>query len=293
MRNLNEHPLETVFLAWPLQDTRTIEPHRLRWTLGLSYSNILKKDMTVGAVDTVNEVYVDAEPLRLDFSTTYGFSPGWDAQVQISLFRYSGGFLDGFIRAFEQRIGAIRRDPSAPSDQFKFFIRRRGQTVIDRSGVLGGFGDTRIIVRRELRGTDRWSAAAVGAVKIPTGEDGLGSGGFDVGGGLAVLYVGERWRTRAELDGVLLSDFQKIDAHNRIDFKLGVEYARRRFSLYVQTDLRSRAITWSKGTLDELPMQIALGAKFTRPAGFLHQVYLVEDLSRVSPDVTFGYAVEF
>jgi hypothetical protein len=289
LRALNEHPLETPLLSWHLQDTRLASRHRWKWTANFAYSNIYKSD-AIGN----SQVIIDNEPLRSDLAVTYGFATKWDAELQISAFRYSGGFMDEFIRSFEGSFGfPTRGQQSGVNNQFRFLLIRDRQVIIDRTSSLYGLGDTRILVRRFLGARGGWSVCTIGAIKLPTGKKGLGSGGPDAGFGIAAKYVRGRWGLRSELDALFTSELFGIPTRSRADFKFGIEYARTKVSFLMQTDMRGHAIAWGKNTLDDPPRQICFGVKFSGPIGVAHQIYMTEDLSRVSPDITFGYALEW
>jgi hypothetical protein len=289
LRAVNEHPLEIPLLSWHLQDTGLVSRHKWKWTANFAYSNIYKSDAAGNS-----QVIIDDEPLRSDLAATYGFASRWDVEFQISTFRYSGGFMDEFIRNFEGSLGfPTRGQQSGINNQFRFLLVRDGQVIIDRTRSLYGLGDTRILVRRFLGAIRGWSFCTIGAVKLPTGKEGLGSGGTDAGLGIAVKYTRGRWRLRSELDGLFTSALLGIPTRNRADFKFGLEYARTKFSFLMQTDMRGHAVNWGKNTLDDQPRQICFGVKFSNPKSMTHQIYMTEDLSRVSPDVTFGYALEW
>ena len=64
LRSLNELPLETLFLAWPLMDPDTVQPGRWEWTAAVALTNVIEHEV----VDDSTEVFIDAEPLRLDFA---------------------------------------------------------------------------------------------------------------------------------------------------------------------------------------------------------------------------------
>ncbi|MEW6365053.1 MAG: DUF3187 family protein [Acidobacteriota bacterium] len=287
--NINEYPLESIFLSWPLLDPEPVPRGRHEFTVGLVSSNFFRHD-----VGTEGEVYLDGESLRLNLGARYGLADRWDAELQISLIRYGGGVLDGPIRSFERFFGFPHRGPqSGVNNQFRYSITRDGDAVIDRGGAYGGLGDTRILLRRSLGEAARFSYGAVAAVKLPTGQKGLGSGGVDAGLGVLGKYVEGRWRFRGEVDAILMSDFEEIPARNRMELKLGLEYVRGRLSLYLQTDFKGSAITWGKRQLDKAPGQATVGVKFAKPANVMHQIFMIEDLTRTSPDITYGYAVEW
>ncbi len=292
LRLINEYPLEIIFLAWPLQDPGLSPPGQWMWSADLSLSNTYKDERS----DSAPIVIADVESFRLSFGVSRRLAPRWQAGVQFNFLNYGGGFLDPFIRGVEKHLWFRRRQTDRGQDnQFRYLLRWDGHTVIDKSGgSYSGLGDTQLLLKRDLGPLNRpWSFAAVGAFKIPTGRVGLGSGGVDAGLGIAARYQKTRWKFRGEIDAVVLSDFKDIPTNNRAVLKFGVEYVRTRFSLYLQSDLRSRAITWGKGTLDESPFLFALGGKFAKPANVVHQIYIIEDLSRVSPDVTLGYGIEW
>jgi hypothetical protein len=289
LRGINEHPLETPLLSWHLLDTRLVQQHKWRWTVNLAYSNIFKHD-SVGR----SEVYIDSEPLRLNFAASYGFAPKWDAEVQVSAFRHSGGFMDAFIRRFENAFGVpTRGSQSGVNNQFRLLLIRDDTAIVDHSGSMTGFGDTRILVRRSLSAREGLSICAVGALKLPTGTKFFGGDGPDAGLGIVAKYAHGRWRLRSELDALFTSSFLGLPAKNRADLKCGVEYMRSKISFMLQTDFRSHAFTWGKNTLDDPPMQAYMGIKFAGPSRLVHQIYVAEDLSRQTPDVTFGYAMEW
>jgi hypothetical protein len=287
LRAINEHPLEIPLISWHLQDTRPISLHKWKWTANLAYSNIYKND-GFGQ----SQLIIDDEPLRFDLAISYGFARRWDAEVQVGAFRYSGGFMDEFIRKFEGAFGfPTRGQQGGINDQFQFLLIWKGRTFMDRRGSLSGFGDTRILIRRSLGMHGGWSFGAVAALKLPTGKKGLGSGGSDAGFGITSKYARGRWRFRSELDALFSSDLLGIPTRNRADLKLGVEFVCPKISFLMQTDIRGHAITWGKSTLEDSPRQVSVGIGFSKPAGIAHQIYITEDLSRVSPDVTFGYTL--
>ena len=187
---------------------------------------------------------LNLEISRFNFNFRYGISDRWDLGLEIPVYTYHDGFLDGFITDVEGLFGKVKVRRKFKID-FPFYSLERNLQPFFTLGddKPTGVGDVTVTAKRILRLRDGWmpALAARGAIKTPTGDedDAMGSGRADLSLGLAAEY---EWR-RFGLDANLGSTFplgnrfedQGLDTKPIFNGHLGFEYRKsRKWSWHLQ-----------------------------------------------------------
>jgi hypothetical protein len=171
--------------------------HRLR--LDLSESNVLHPaDDPPGVFQTV----ADLEISRVLVDYEAGVSDHWDLGVEVPVYYFHAGFLDGIVEDVELAVGKLkprRRDERA--EQFAYRFGRDGGRSLRADNYTLWLGDVAVTARRRL-GPD---TALILGLQIPTGDadKGAGSGGFDLAFGVASEWRPGRFTVHGGLSGTL------------------------------------------------------------------------------------------
>jgi hypothetical protein len=139
-----------------------------------------------------NDVYLfDFEITRANLALQYGLRERLAIGVEMPLLYTWTGFLDDFIKGFEDVTGFQRNIRfELPQNRFAYGFEKDGKVVLRGSSGAVGFGDVAFSTKALLYEEGSWRPAVAGrlALKLPTGDNdrALGSGAVDIGFGIAL-----------------------------------------------------------------------------------------------------------
>ncbi len=127
---------------------------------------------------------LDGETWRTTVALRYGFSPRFEAGVDVPVVHHSGGFLDGFIEDFHRWIGKPKNDGIGnPRNQLYYVYQRDGTTAFHIQHDTTALGDVLLSAAWRLSSLEAAgrSVALRATLKLPTGRESAlaGSGGTD------------------------------------------------------------------------------------------------------------------
>jgi hypothetical protein len=285
------HPLHQYFFNFPADRARTLKKGRAEFAVHLQFASNMLKETSGGSI-----VDLDLENWNYQFELR---KSAWGGEITaiVPLRDNTHGFMDNIIENWHSMIGlpgGLR--PDYPQNDYHFFVSDPMGNMLNVPSDQFGLGDISLIWKQEIGdgAPDHAFSYRVG-VKLPTGDfdKGLGSGGTDVGAGLAYETLGDRWAGYANLNYIFTSqgDFAGFQVNNRVTGSLASEY-------------RLRPTWWLTGQLDYAQYPLTTGSSLDRDSlellfGF-HKLLekklifsggFTEDISRESsPD--FGIIAE-
>ncbi len=151
----------------------------LRTDLWIGYSNIFEQDSTADHV-----LYLDMERMITAMTVRYGVAERLEVGARATLETAWGGFLDGFMISFHERLGlGVRNRPSYRNGGYGEFLRDGdGRTLVEVSRRELSVDDVRLFAKwRALGAGDAPGTLAVRAVtRVPTAQPRVGSERADV-----------------------------------------------------------------------------------------------------------------
>jgi hypothetical protein len=247
---------------------------------------------------------LDGETTRAVFDVALGLGPRLDLEVSIPLLRHGGGFMDGAIDWYHERLGF----PDAGRHGFekgRFLAGYAGDgesLFLDRQ--VSGFGDAVVSLRALLipQGARRPALAGSASVKLPTGDPDrlLGSGSTDLGASITLSHR----RRRTALHGGYQHDWiGRWDAapgipldDSRSLFAAWSYTATPRSAVVLQL-LRSRGVFphRSDNDLGQTATEAAVGMRHRVAERLIFEWSLLENLTRDynTPDVGAFFALTF
>lgn len=261
-------------LTLPAVSPEPLRPGETRLRLALDWGNDFGWQQTfAGEVPGDRGFLVDGEHRTLDLDARRGLRPGLDVGVRVPLRWRGGGNLDGIIDAFHR----FTRHLGLPENGRPLF-RRNQLRVAGRDDALEpvvwtgragtGLGrielDTRWAFSRPAR-RERWRAALVGRVSLPTGTGAFDGRGLGLGLQLVAarslrrsldLYLGAGGAFCGEADAEGI-DYERLRAHG---FAVVEWRAFSSWSFLVETDAASRLVT-NLAAYPALESYLRIGAK--------------------------------
>lgn len=176
----NQNPLIQPFGLPSPGDARVLSPGNCSAALffDLASNYVATKSAT-------ESLLLDGESYRFNLISRWGFSPGFEAGIEIPWLAYGGGTIDGFIQDWHNFFGLPQggRD-QAPNNRLRYRYSRNGVERLAISNHHGGIGDLMFTGGWQCLGDGATPQAAAlrAGVKLPTGDPGLltGSGGTDL-----------------------------------------------------------------------------------------------------------------
>jgi hypothetical protein len=269
----------------------------------LSLNQDLSSSYTVSS-NSREQITLDGEIYRLAFAARYGFSPRWEAGIEIPYLIQGGGFLDSFIINWHNTFGMPQggRD-LAQKNRLNYSYRKDGVQKLRMNKAASGIGDVSLTGGFGLYDSsskdshDRLALKA--AVKLPTGDssDLRGSGSTD----FSLLLCGSminysEWGSLGlfgSLGGLVMSEGDVLrDQHNPLagvgTFGLGWGP-----SPWISFKLQLNANTplYSGSSLNEISkssIMLISGGAVKLPGNYLLDIGVSEDLAvATAPDVGF------
>jgi hypothetical protein len=188
-----------LFLQLPFQDPEVTPRGRVRVGARLQYSNhlLVESSPTMSAE-------IDFESLAATPSVQVGLGDGVELQAALPFQADFGGVLDGVIDAVERGVHATpgpRR--GRPPGMTRFRLRREDGTGVEYVEPTVGLGDAWGGVKVALAtGRPGPALSLRGALKLPTGRPGFGSGTVDLGVGAQIAWDGHPVTFHLEVDAV-------------------------------------------------------------------------------------------
>lgn len=225
----NEHPLALNYLGMRARRATTQPAGVLGVALESAYASLFED-----GADASGSVLVDGELWHGSARLRYGLGPRTDVEIELSLLRAGGGFLDGFVEDFHRLFGLKnggREDRE--EDRLDVEIVADGETVYELEGNALELGDLPLVLTQEVwRDAREATFVAVRAgIELPTGSEsrGYGNGGIDVGAGVLGETSSGDWTVFGAADWVLpaeRSSFEGTDfeVDDRVDAALGLEW---------------------------------------------------------------------
>ncbi|MGH9797043.1 MAG: DUF3187 family protein, partial [Candidatus Polarisedimenticolia bacterium] len=240
---------------------------------------------------------LDGETTRAVFDVAVGLTPRLDLELSIPLLRHGGGFMDGAIDWYHERLGF----PDAGRRGFERGLFLAGYAGDGESLFLdrqaSGIGDAVVSVRALLipQGPRRPALAGGAALKLPTGNPDrlLGSGSTDLGASITLSHR----RGRTALHGGYQHDWLgRWDAapnvpldDSRSLFAAWAFTATPRSALVVQL-LRSRGVFPHRreNDLGRTATEAAVGMRHRVAEDLIFEWSLLENLARDYNTPDFG-----
>jgi hypothetical protein len=270
------------------EDDTWRKPLRNRNQFPPDYSNILVAQHTNG-----EELFIDAEYLRADFSFETGLGRGLEVRGSIPFTIMHGGFLDGFISAFHRKLGLPNAGrENFPDNELHYLYRNDGESVLDRSDSVAAFGDLTFQIKKALTAKNRNELAVRAAVKLPTGskENLTGSGKIDFALGLLLSRVGQRFGGYFNINYAFLGNPDGLETRNHFSFMGALDWRfKPTLAVLIQYDHQERFLRSEIPVLDQSGRQLVLGLRWRRSDRDHFEWRFAEDLSTTSPDVTLGF----
>jgi hypothetical protein len=154
------------------------------WSSGLTITNTVNIESK-----TDEDIYLDYEAYRFNFSYQYGLNEHWNLKIDVPLVHQSGGMFDSAISNWHDFWGLPDgQRSSVKNNQYDVRYDYQSQSLIDLSESSTTLGDIQLAVARSLLRNNHTSISLWGGVKLPTGnEDKLTSNGAtDVSAWLAL-----------------------------------------------------------------------------------------------------------
>jgi hypothetical protein len=246
-----------------------------------------------------NDSYLfDAELTRSTLAFQYGLLERLTIGVDIPVLYTWMGFLDGFIKGFENFTGferQIRFD--LPQHRFTYILEKDGKTALrGRSGAVG-IGDIALSTKALLYDEGPWMPAIAGrlALKLPTGDDDRALGGdFDIGLGVALektlgpirLYVntGLTVPTGNPFSGTGIASIPMLSTFLTGEYRLT-----ERFSVLLQLTGVTPPIRNSGLDIDRSSFEILAGFSWALPwYPIVWQAGMMEDLDNTNRTADFA-----
>jgi len=119
-------------------------------------------------------LWLDSESYRLAFRYRGGLAGGWDWSLELPWIVQDEGFLDGAIEQWHEWLSLPNGGREyREHDQYRYFYRKSGDTLLDVSETSSGPGDVLLGLGRRLGPRTALRVQA----KLPTGDDAHLAGG--------------------------------------------------------------------------------------------------------------------
>jgi hypothetical protein len=294
----NQMPMYLFWYFFPQEKAEVAGYKRFGAVFDYTVSNVITDKVSSPSEEYI--VRMDMEVNRFNVNLKYGLMERLELAFEIPYLVTSKGYLDGFIKGFEEKIGATAVGARKHTDDFKYdyYVAHNYQILIQRSEPADGLGDmalaAKYMLMDEMGVLPRISAR--GALKFPTASESkyLGSGKYDAGAGVLLDKSLGRLFTFLNFNGVLIS---KPDCLKEMDLKnfilsgsIAAEYFfTERFSVIAQGTWNSTPYpTTGTDPLDNQAAEVGLGLNYKFTANSNWHIAVMENVFADStPDVTF------
>lgn len=286
--------------------SQTIAAGETQWSIN---GSIQSHANDAGARD--EELLLDGETHRIDFSFHYGLSERWQLDSQFAYIRHTAGQLDSLIQNWHDLLGVSDGDrPEFQQDNLLFSYQDTIQNAsLDQS--VSGISDIRIGVAYSLKPKEQPTSAYSSqwllraGFNLPTGDaaklTGSDKADFDIGLYGSSPKIG-RFNTlgwHANLGYLYIGDKQafgiKTQTHNWFT-STGLHWAMRpNLQIKAQLDAHSALFDSAIDELARSAVLLTLGGSYRSPKhrnGAIFDWYISEDLTvNRAADFTFGMAM--
>jgi len=243
--------------------------------------------------------FFDFELTRANLALQYGAFERLALGLDIPLLYTWDGFLDHFIKGFEDVTGfsrTIRFD--RPQNRFTYIAEKDGRVALQGGSGALGLGDIALSAKALLRDEGTWAPAVAGrvALKLPTGDDdrALGSGEVDVGLGVVLekgfgptrfyLNLGVTIPTGQAFAGSGIYSIPMLSAFLTGEYRLT-----ERFSLLLQVSGVTAPIRQTGLDIDHATYDILAGFSWLLPgSSIVWQAGFMEDLNNTNRTADFA-----
>lgn len=294
LANRNQFPPALLFLV--LEPERaTVHPRgEAFFAVDFAYSNIVS--ISYAPTETL---VVDLESIRFLLGGQVGLGKGFEVGATLPVYYFYGGVLDGVISGFHEAFGlpnAIRR--REPEGAFRYRYQVSGAPVLERTTSVFASGDATVSMKKAVPLSGATELALRAAVKFPTGSRELvsGSGTTDFGFGVAASRVGRRVGGYLNVSYQILGDPAPLalESRNYLSVSAGADVRLKTNLVFAfELDHLGRFLKSNLPVLDRDALQLVFGFRYRRSERFIYEWRFTEDLSRTSPDFTFGFRLEF
>lgn len=173
------------------------------WTSSLIITNTLNTQSNAR-----ENIYLDYEAYRLNFSYQYGLSDNWDLKLDVPLIHQTGGVFDSAIDNWHQFWGMPRANrPFVDNNQYDIQYNYQSQSLLNLNQNSSTLGDIQIAVARALIENNNTTMSWWASLKLPTGDENKlsSNGATDVSAWLALNQrISENWVMNLNTGAVIL-----------------------------------------------------------------------------------------
>ncbi len=288
LRSRNQLPTALFFAHLPPDRATVLAPGTMVWRLDFDYSNILRRSN--GGRELLS---LDAEYLRADVGANFGLPGEFELGVSVPGFAYTGGALDPVIDAFHRMLGLATTVRSRTArGQLRYLYRHDDRIVFEGNEPTSSIGDVSFELKRQMVRSGPYAVALRGIVKLPSGSTSQlsGSGAADYGVGVAMDRVGSRVGFFLNANHYFLGTSGSLPARDYTSAMAGVDVRiRPRLLVNAQVDWMTPFLESDLKEMQGVASQLSFGLRFLQSQRFGYEWRFTEDLSRASPDFTFGF----
>ena len=296
-----------IHYSFPSLSARSGQRHDLQYHISTYYSNDFQilsdqkfRDNWTERVYDTGYLIRDYESMVLEFGLDYNLIDNLQMGITMRMFSYFGGFLDPIMEGYHNLFGFINAGR-------EFFLQNKLHINIPNSNGIHFFLDEPVISFGDIDLWCKWtfferkqvSLAALGALKLPTGNLSTlsGSGHADIAVGLLMDYRAWRFATFFTQAGVVLPFNGK--SHPMFNGLLGFEiHPWERWSFLMQMNIKTSPISdgifYKHGNPVNIshyskPQTNVLAGMIFKYNNFSWQFYIEEDaITNQGTDVTFN-----
>ena len=288
LRARNQLPTALFFAHLPPDRATVLAPGTMVWRFDFDYSNILRQSN--GGRELLS---FDAEYLRADLGANFGLPGEFELGVSVPGYAYTGGVLDPVIDGFHSLLGLATTVRSRTTrGQLRYLYRRDDTVFFEGNEPTSSIGDVSFELKRQMVRSGPYAVALRGIVKLPSGstEQLSGSGAADYGVGVAIDRLGSRVGFFLNANHYFLGSTGALPARDYSSAMAGFDIRIwPRLLVNAQVDWMTPFLESDLREMQGLASQISFGMRFLQSPRFGYEWRFSEDLSRASPDFTFGF----
>ena len=288
LRARNQLPTALFFAHLPPDRATVLAPGTMVWRFDFDYSNILRQSN--GGRELLS---FDAEYLRADLGANFGLPGEFELGVSVPGYAYTGGVLDPVIDGFHRLLGLATTVRSRTTrGQLRYLYRRDDTVFFEGNEPTSSIGDVSFELKRQMVRSGPYAVALRGIVKLPSGstEQLSGSGAADYGVGVAIDRLGSRVGFFLNANHYFLGSTGALPARDYSSAMAGFDIRIwPRLLVNAQVDWMTPFLESDLREMQGLASQLSFGMRFLQSPRFGYEWRFSEDLSRASPDFTFGF----
>jgi hypothetical protein len=186
-------------------NARLIKKKQGLWSNSLIITNTLNIES-----NTNEDIYLDYEAYRFNFSYQYGLNDNWNLKLDIPLTHQAGGVFDSEIDRWHEFFGLPRGyRPLVENNQYDIHYSSQTQTLVNLDEASTSLGDIQIAVARTLIARENTQLSMWASLKLPTGDKSklTSNGATDVSAWIAInQQLAENWRVNVNAGAVVLGE---------------------------------------------------------------------------------------